>query len=127
MVLRNQVCLALLYIAYRDNTDSSYDGVLIYGNHYDFNNGVITMGKDSVCVDVSRVSSSYNAVTSYDRYSADGLSVDLSYTGSVVYYSNLDGYPVLGGYSAPVGYSPFIIAALICSLLSVVLTSILKR
>ena len=118
------------YIAYRTNSDNSYDAVLYYGDDYEVSENMITFGDNAVQVEVERLSSSgYNTETYYTAADISDTSVSFNQSGTVLYYTNaVPGYPVLGGYEQPAGSAPFLTAALIGAMCLVVLQKlILKR
>lgn len=118
------------YIAYRTDSDDSYDGVLYFGDDYEVENNVITFGEDTTQLRVVRESSSgYNNVTNYYESEIDGVSVSYDFNGSMVYYTNAEvGYPLMGGYEKPFDYSPLIAVGLLCVMALAILQKIfLKR
>ena len=116
------------YIAYRSSSDDSYDGVMYYSDDYDVSDSTISFRSCKMIEVVRESSSGYNTVTNY--YVSDQTDVDVSYSlgSSVIYYTNAEiGYPVLGGYAQPVSVSPFLVAAVLCSVLTTVLSRIILR
>lgn len=119
-----------VYVAYRTDEDSNYDGVLYYSEDYSISGDSVTFEGEARQVHVERVSSSgYSTTTRYTEYEADGVSIDLSRSGDVVYYSNVQvGFPILGGFEKPFELSPFLVVGLIAAMAVVVLQKlILKR
>lgn len=117
------------YIAYRTNSDNSYDAVLYYGADYEISGNVITFGEDAMQLDVVRVSSSgYGTETNYTASQVSDTSVSFSQSGTVVYYTNaVEGYPVLGGVVRSIGYAPLLTSALIGALAVVLMSKLLFR
>ncbi len=118
-----------VYVAYRTDSDSSYNGVLYYGKNYSVRDDVVSFGLDARQVRVERVSSStYNSYTSYKEYSAEDVVVNLSRSGDVIYYSNASvGYPILGGYDKPIGLSTYLAVGLVVAFAVAVLLKLIKR
>lgn len=116
------------YVAYRTNTDDSYDAILYYGRKFDIDGNVITFGKDTKEVIVDRVSTSgYNNITNYYSADASHVSVEFEQNGSVIYYTNaVPGFPVLGGYNQSLSYTPFLVAALVGAFVTVVFNKLMK-
>ena len=97
-----------VYVAYRNDSDDSYAGTILYGDDYDLSGGdTIVFGADSVCVNVSRIShGGYNNYITYDTTDASGSVVTVVYSGTVLYYTNaFEGYTVIGGDERPVEFS----------------------
>lgn len=118
------------YVAYRTSTDSSYDGVLYYGDDYHIDDGCISFGDDAKQIYVQRVSQSgYNNITEYESYDASNVDVYFSQSGDVIYYTNAEvGYPVLGNLPKTIGISSLLVVGLISSMAVVILQKIfLKR
>lgn len=117
-----------VYVAYRMSSSNSYDGVMYFGDNYDFDGTTISFGKNAVQVCVQRVTSYGSTTTEYTQTDAEGVDVTLSKDGQVVYYTNAEvGYPVLGGYSQPLGISPFLVVGLLSAMASVILAKLLIR
>lgn len=117
------------YVAYRNDSDDSYAGTIIYGENADVSGNTIVFGKDAVEIDVSRSSgSSYSSYISYATSDATDAIVTITSSGTILYYTNaLEGYPVLGGYREPVGASAFLVVGLLAAFASAVLTRLLGR
>lgn len=116
------------YIAYRTNADNSYDAVLYFSDYYDISDNLITFDECKRIEVVRSSNSSYGTVTNY--YVSDQYDVNVSYDldGSIIYYTNAQiGYPVLGGVYQPMSVSPFLVGAVVCSVLTAVLTKIIRR
>lgn len=118
-----------IYVAYRTDSDSNYDGVLYYGDDYNLSSDTVIFGKDSRQIHVERVSSGgYSTYTNYTEYDAEDVEVNLSRSGDVVYYSNIDaGYPILGGYEKPFNLSPYLVVGLVTALAVVVLQKLICK
>lgn len=116
------------YIAYRTNTDDSYDAVLYYGDDYRISDNVIIF-ENAVELEVDRVSSSgYNNETNYYFTEVSDVSLTFSQAGPVIYYTNaVVGYPVLGGYEVQKGYGFYLVPALIGALVAVIMAKLLFR
>ena len=116
------------YIAYRTNSDNSYDGVLYYGDDFEVGDNMITFGDDATQIYVERVSSSYSSETNYVCSDVSDVSVDFSQSGTVLYYTNaVAGYPLLGGYEMKKGMSFYIVPALIGVLARSVMLKLSRR
>lgn len=118
-----------VYIAYRNNSDDSYDAVLYFGQDYEISDHSVSFGKDALQIKVDRTSSSgYNNVTNYYSLDASYTTVDFEQSGDVVYYTNaVPGYPLLGGKVPPVGYDFYLVPALIGALAVVLLSKLVFR
>ncbi len=118
-----------VYIAYRNDYDDSYAGTIIFGDDYDISQDSIVFGEGAVQIDVSRNSGSgYQNYISYDSSDASDAVITPHIDGNVLYYTNaFTGYPVLGGYERPVGFSGFIVVGLLSVIVSVVLGKIMNR
>lgn len=119
-----------VYVAYRNDSDDSYAGTIIYGDDYDLSGGdTIVFGADAVSVDVSRISQGgYNNYITYDTTDATGSVVTVVDSGTVLYYTNaFEGYPVLGGYERPVEFSQVLVVGLIAVFASVILNKLFNR
>ena len=119
-----------VYVAYRNDTDDSYAGTIIYGDDYDLSGGdTIVFGADAVSVDVSRISQGgYNNYITYDTSDASGSVVTVVDSGTVLYYTNaFEGYPVLGGYERPVEFSQVLVVGLIAVFASAILNKLFNR
>lgn len=117
-----------VYVAYRTDTDYSYNGVLYYGKSYTVNGDTVTFGDGARQVRVERSGSNYNTYTTYKEYSADDVVINLSRSGDVVYYSNASiGYPLLGGYDKPVDIGICLSVGLVVAFAVAVLFKIIKR
>lgn len=119
-----------VYVAYRNDNNDSYAGTIIYGDDYDLSGGdTVVFGDGAVSVDVSRISSSgYNNYITYDTSDASDSVITVVDSGTILYYTNaFDGYPVLGGYERPVGFSGILTVGLLSVILSVVLGKIINR
>ena len=119
-----------VYVAYRNDSDDSYAGTIIYGDDYDLSGGdTIVFGSDAVSVDVSRISQGgYNNYITYDTSDASGSVVTVVDSGTVLYYTNaFEGYPVLGGYERPVEFSQVLVVGLIAVFASVILNKLFNR
>lgn len=119
-----------VYVAYRTDSDSSYNGVLYYGKNYTVKNDVVSFGSDARQIRVERVTSgsSYSYYTTYKEYSAADVQVSFSRSGDVVYYSNAEiGYPILGGYDKPLGIGTYLTVGIVVAFAVAVLGKILRR
>lgn len=117
------------YVAYRTNSDNSYDAVLYYGDDYEFDGTTLSFGDGARQIHVERTSnSSYSAITEYYEYGAEDTAVNLSKSGDVIYYSNADvGFPLLGGIVKPFDISPFIAVGLLSAMAVAVLQKVFLR
>lgn len=117
------------YVAYRTSTDSSYDGVLYYGDDYRIEDGFISFGDDAKQIHVQRISQNgYNNITEYESYDASNVDVYFSQSGDVVYYTNAEvGYPVLGSLPKTIGFSTLLVVGLVSSMAVVILQKILLK
>ena len=117
------------YVAFRNNTEDSYAGTIIYGKDYDCNGNTIVFGKGAVEIDVSRVrDSSYANYIRYDALDASDSYVDISQSGNILYYTNaVDGYPILGDSARVFDVSPFLVVGLISAMAVAVLSKLLNR
>ena len=118
-----------VYVAYRNDSDDSYAGTIIYGDDYDVSGDSIVFGEGAKAVDVSRYSGSgYQNYISYDTSDATDTVVTVYDSGTVLYYTNaIDGYPVLGGYERPVGFSALLAVVLVSVFGSLVLNKLFNR
>lgn len=117
------------YVAYRNDSEDSYAGTIIYGDDYDVSGNTVVFGEGAKGVDVSRYSGSgYQNYISYDTYDATDTTLSLTDSGTILYYTNaIEGYPVLGNYYRPVGFSSVIVAALLAAFASCVLGKLFNR
>lgn len=117
------------YVAFRNNTDDSYAGTIIYGKDYDCNGNTIVFGQGAVQIDVSRVyDSSSSRYIHYDAIDASDSYVDISQSGNILYYTNaVEGYPILGDSGRVFDVSPFLVVGLISAMAVAVLTKLLNR
>ena len=119
----------VVYIAYKTSSTSNYDGVLYYSDDYEVNGNVVSFGDDTKEVRVVR--SSYNGqnnVTQYYESDADGAAIGFDMDGDIVYYTNaVAGYPILGHINQTIGYSPFIVGAVLCALFTTILSKIVLK
>ena len=119
----------VVYIAYKTSSTSNYDGVLYYSDDYEVNGNVVSFGNDTKEIRVVR--STYNGqnnVTQYYESDADGAAIGFDMNGDIVYYTNaLAGYPILGHINQPIGYSPFIVGAVLCALFTTILSKIVLK
>lgn len=117
------------YVAYRNDSDDSYAGTIIYGKDYDVSGNTIMFGEGAKSVDVSRYSGSgYQNYISYDTSDASNTPVTVSDSGTILYYTNaVEGYPVLGGYERPVEFSAILIVGLIVAFASCILSQLLHK
>ena len=119
----------VVYIAYKTSSTSNYDGVLYSSDDYEVNGNVVSFGDDTKEVRVVR--SSYNGqnnVTQYYESDADGAAIGFDMDGDIVYYTNaVAGYPILGHINQPIGYSPFIVGAVLCALFTTILSKIVLK
>ena len=118
-----------VYIAYRNNSEDSYDAVLYFGQDYEISDNFIEFGEDAVQIKVDRVSTSgYNNVTNYYSSDASYTNVSFMQSGDVVYYTNaVPGYPLLGGIVPQKGYNFYLVSALVGALAVVVLSKLVFR
>lgn len=117
------------YVAYRNDSDDSYAGTIIYGGDYALSQDSIVFGEGAVQIDVSRRSGSgYQNYITYDSSDASDVVVTPSIDGTILYYTNaFTGYPVLGGSTRPVGFSQFLTLGLISVIVAVLLGKIFNR
>lgn len=117
------------YVAFRNNTDDSYAGTIIYGKDFDCNGDTIVFGKGAVEIDVSRVTGSgYSSYIHYDALDASDSYVDISQSGNILYYTNaVEGYPILGDSGRVFDVSPFLVVGLISAMAVAVLSKLLNR
>lgn len=118
-----------VYVAYRNDADDAYAGTIIYGNDYDLSSDSIVFGEGAVEIDVSRnTGSSYQNYITYDSSDASNFVITPHIDGNVLYYTNaFVGYPVLGGYERPVGFSQILTVGLISVIVAVLLSKIFNR
>lgn len=117
------------YVAFRNDSDDTYSGTLVYGKNFDYSDGVVLFGEGSVQIDVSRYSSAgYNNYIQYDTTAVSDVPVRLTSSGTVLYYTNAtEGYPILGGLARPVGFSSLLVAGLLSAMAVAVLSKLLLR
>ena len=106
-----------VYVAYRNDVNDSYAGTIIYGGDYDVSGDSIVFGEGAKSVDVyRRDGSGYQNYITYDTSNATDSVVTVSNSGTILYYTNaFEGYPVLGNYYRPVGFSSLIVVGLLAS------------
>lgn len=116
------------YIAYRTNSDDSYDAVLYYGSDFEVSDHSIVF-EDAVQLEVDRVTTSgYNNETRYYSNQVSDVLLNFEQSGNIVYYTNAAvGYPVLGGVVYSLGFAPLLSTALIGALSVVLLSKLLFR
>ena len=117
------------YVAYRNDADDSYAGTIIYGGDYDVSGDSIVFGEGAKAVDVyRRGGSGYQNYITYDTSDASDSVVTVSDSGTILYYTNaFEGYPVLGNYYRPVGFSSLIVVGLLASFATCILSRLFNR
>lgn len=118
-----------VYVAYRNSSDDTYAGSIIYGKEWDCNNNTVVFGEGAIEIDVSRVSGSgYSNYISYDASDASDSIITLSQSGTILYYTNaVEGYPILGTGARPFDIAPFLVVGLVTSMAVAVLMKLLNR
>lgn len=118
-----------IYVAYRNDSDDSYAGTIVYGDDYDISQDSIVFGEGAVQIDVSRRSGSgYQNYINYDSSDASGSVITPHIDGNVLFYTNaFTGYPILGGSTRPVGFSQILTVGLISVIVAVLLSKIFNR
>lgn len=115
------------YIAFRTDSDNSYNAVLYYSDDYDISGNVITFDT-AAALTVQRSSSNYNSEIYYRSSQVSDLTVTFNQSGTTIYYTNAAvGYPLLGGKAAPKAMSFYIVPILIGVLVFVVLSELLLK
>lgn len=115
------------YVAFRTNSDNSYDAVLYYGDCYDISGNMITFDT-AAALTVQRSNSNYNSEIYYRSSEVSDLSVTFNQSGTTIYYTNAAvGYPLLGGKAAPKAMSFYLVPILIGVLVFVVLSELLLK
>lgn len=119
------------YVAFRNSAGDAYAGTILYGKDWEYNDGTVIFGEGAVEVDVSRTSSTgstYNTYITYESMDASDSFVELSQSGSILYYTNaVEGYPILGSGARPLDVGPFMAVGLISAMAVVVLSRLLSR
>lgn len=118
-----------VYVAYRNDSDDSYSGTIIYGDDYDLSDDSIVFGEGAVAVDVyRRAGSGYQNYITYDSSDASDSVITLSNSGTILYYTNaFEGYPILGGYNRPVGFSSLVVVGLLSAFAVCILNKLFNR
>lgn len=117
------------YVAFRNDSDDSYAGSIVYGDDYDVSGNTVVFGEGAVEIAVSRSSgSSYSSYITYDASDASDSVVNLGQSGTILYYTNaVPGYPILGSGARPLEIGAFVTVGLVSAIAVAVLTKLLNR
>lgn len=115
------------YIAYRIDSDDSYDAVLYFGQASDISDGSVFF-PEATKLTVLRESSGYASTIDYFSESVSDITLTFDQDGSLLFYTNVvPGYPILGGYDSGVALNDLLAASLLGAFVIVIFSKLLFR